>query len=134
MAFVLLIIGAVLLTAAVRDTQDSLFSLAQGEFTGTNNFIYWFAAIFLIGAIGYIPKLKPISVGFLTLVIIVLALKAGNPSNTGGGFFAELTAALNTTTTAAPAPASSAPGVPASTATTVGSVSNVGNILAMGIQ
>lgn len=47
----------------------------------------------LIGAIGYIPKLKPISTAFLALVIVVLFLKKGT------GFFAQLTTGLGSTTT-----------------------------------
>jgi hypothetical protein len=87
MSFVLLIIGGILLIASVRGTQDSLFALAKGDFTGSNNFIYWTLSILIIGAVGYIPKLKPISVAFLTLVIIVLVLSKGDPTKAGGGFF-----------------------------------------------
>lgn len=111
MAFVLLIVGAVLLASSIQNTQSTLFTLAQGDLLNSGNgggFIEWFAAIFLIGAIGYIPKLKSISVAFLTLVIIVLALKAGNPSGTGGGFFAQLSSALQGATTSQAAAAQAA--------------------------
>ncbi len=104
MAFALLIIGAVLLISAVKGTTDGpngLFALVQGDFTGQGNFIYWLAAILVIGALGYIPKLKPISVALLGLVIIVLFLKRGDPSTSlGGGIFAQLTTGLASTTTA----------------------------------
>lgn len=103
MAFALLIIGAMLLVTSVKNTQGTLFGLLQGDLTGTNNFVFWLVAILLIGAIGYIPKLKPISNGLLALVIIVLVVAKGNPSNVGGGFFQQFTTALNATTTAAPA-------------------------------
>jgi hypothetical protein len=75
MAFVLIIAGAVLLTAAVRNTQQGLFYLVQGDFTGANNFIYWVVSILIVGAIGYIPKAKPASDGFLVLILLVLFLK-----------------------------------------------------------
>ncbi len=81
MPFVLIIIGVVLLIAAVRDKQQVLFYLLAHDFTGDNNFIYWFISILIIGAIGYIPKLKPVSDGFLILVILVLFLRKGT------GFF-----------------------------------------------
>lgn len=108
MAFALLIIGAMLLVTSVKNTQGTLFGLLQGDLTGTNNFVFWLVAILLIGAIGYIPKLKPISNGLLALVIIVLVVAKGNPSNVGGGFFQQFTTALNATTTPATATAPSA--------------------------
>ncbi len=94
MPFVLLIAGAVLLTSAVRNTQDNLFALVKGDFTGSNNFIYWFLAIFIIGSIGYIPKAKPVSTMFLALVVLVLVLTRGNPNATGGGFFQQFTSQI----------------------------------------
>ena len=100
MAFVLLIIGAVLLVSAVRNTQDDLFTLVKGDFIGANNFIYWFLAIFLNGALGYIPKVKPLSVSFLILVILVLVLSKGNPSGIGGGLFSQFTSQVASTTQA----------------------------------
>lgn len=95
MAFVLLIAGAVLLASAIQNTQSTiLFPTLKSEFTGPNNFIFWFIAILLIGSIGYIPKAKGISTAFLTLVVIVLLLSKGNPSGTGGGFFAQFTSQI----------------------------------------
>lgn len=109
MPFVLLIIGAVLLISAARGTTQQgqgggpgLFTLIESDFTGQNNFIFWLLAILAIGAVGYVPKLKPFSVGFLTLVIIVLFLKRGNPSGVGGGFFAQFTQGVGVTQSAAP--------------------------------
>ncbi len=105
MAFALLIAGSVLLIAAVRNTQGTLYALLRNDFTGQNNFIFWFVSILLIGAVGYIPKLKPLSVAFLTLVVVVLFITRGNPqTNTGGGFFQQFLAALNTTKAATPVP------------------------------
>ncbi len=98
MPFALLIIGVVLLVAGVRGSQDKLFDLLRGDFTGEANFIYWMTAILVIGAAGYIPRLKPISTGFLALVIVVLFLKKGDPTGAGGGFFTQFTSAIGTTT------------------------------------
>jgi hypothetical protein len=72
------IFGLVLIVAGVRNrvtTGDpSLMSLVKDDFTGSNPFWKWMLAIVFIGAIGYIPNLRPISRGFLVLVIVVFAL------------------------------------------------------------
>jgi hypothetical protein len=84
--FVLIIIGVVFLDAAVRNTvSDSsngpgLATLLKGDFTGPDNFLYWLTAILIIGSIGYIDALKPISRMFMVLVVLVLFLS-------NGGFF-----------------------------------------------
>jgi hypothetical protein len=111
MPFALLIVGAFLLIAAVRGTTDGpsgLFALVAGDFTGSPNFTFWIVAILLIGAIGYIQKVKPLSDAMLALVILVLFLSKGNPGAVGGGFFTQFTNALNTTTTATPSAATMA--------------------------
>lgn len=100
MPFALLIIGAVLLIAAARGTQDHLFSLAQGDFTGPDNFIYWVVAILVIGSLGYIPKVKSISVALIALVMVVLVLTNGKSSAAGGGFFGKFVAGIQSTTAA----------------------------------
>ncbi len=106
MPFALLLIGIWLLVAGVRNTAGpasspgTLFSLVHGDLTGPDNFAYWFIAIILIGAIGYIPKLKPLSTAFLVLVVVVLFLKKGNTSGVGGGFFQQFTAGIGVTDSA----------------------------------
>jgi hypothetical protein len=115
MPFALLIIGAVLLTASVRNTQDDLFTLVKGDFSGQGNFIFWVVSLLIIGAIGYIPKLKPISDGFLVLVLIVMFLTKGNPSGVGGGFFEKFTTALKGTTQTTPSTSQAASTQPVST-------------------
>lgn len=88
MAFVLLIIGMTLLVAGVQNTQGDLFKLLRGDFSA---FIWWFVAIFLIGAVGYVEKLKPLSNMFMGLVILVLFLSKGK------GFFPQFSSALSST-------------------------------------
>jgi hypothetical protein len=106
--FALLIIGVWLLIAGVRDTAGpsnkpgTLFYLIRGDFTGPDNFVYWFIAILLIGAVGYIPKLKPVSTAFLTLVIVVLFLKKGSSTGVGGGFFQQFMSGIGITQNANP--------------------------------
>lgn len=101
MAFALIIIGVVMLIAAARGTTDGptgLWGLLLNDFSGANNFIFWMAAILVIGAVGYIPKLKPVSTALLGLVVLVLFLVKGNPGATAGGFFSQFTSALQATT------------------------------------
>ena len=100
MPFALLIIGIFLLVAAVRGKEGDLFTLLRSDFTGENNFIYWAVAILAIGMLGYIPRVKPISVALLALVMVVLVLKKGDPSQIGGGFFDKFLAGVKSTTTA----------------------------------
>jgi hypothetical protein len=99
MPFALLIVGLILLVSAVRDSQDDLFTLVKGDFSGQGNFVFWVVSLLVIGGLGYIPKLKPISDGFLVLVLLVLFLTKGNPKQPGsGGFFEKFSAALKSTT------------------------------------
>lgn len=106
MPFALLLIGVWLLIAGVRNTAGpastpgTLFALLHGDFTGTDNFAYWFIAIVLIGAIGYIPKLKSLSTAFLVLVLVVLFLKKGSSTGVGGGFFDQFISGLGITQSA----------------------------------
>lgn len=103
MPIAFLIIGALFLTAAVRGTistttvngtqQEGLLPLLQGEFTGTNNFLLWMVAIWLVGALGYIPGFKPISNAFLALLLIVIFLS-------NKGFFAQFQSAITGTQSA----------------------------------
>lgn len=101
MAFALLIIGIVLVTAAIRNTQDELIGLLGADFTGSGNFIYWVAALVIVGAVGYVERLKPVSDGLLVIIILALFLSKGNPKSPGGGFFQQFTQALGTTKTPA---------------------------------
>ena len=71
MILIALAIGAVLIVAAIRNSQADLFT-ALGQ--DVPPFVVWAAAIFAIGAVGYIPGLKPASRGLLALVILVIVL------------------------------------------------------------
>lgn len=87
MSLALLVIGIVFVVSAVRGTSSDLFTLIHGDFTGQNNFLYWLLGLGLVGAIGYIPKLKSFSTAFLTLIIVAILLSHK-------GFFADLQSAL----------------------------------------
>lgn len=81
MAFFVLFIGAILIVAAVRNSQGDLFTAIK---TDAPDFAIWAAAIVALGVIGFVPGLKPISRGLLALVILVLILR--NYQNIIAGF------------------------------------------------
>jgi len=66
---VLVFIGALLIVAAVRDTQGDLFAALKEDVPA---FGVCAAAIIAIGLVGFIPGFKPVSKGLLALVIVVL--------------------------------------------------------------
>jgi hypothetical protein len=72
MILVVLIVGIVLIVAAVRNTHASLFSALIGD---VPQYAVWAAAILAVGAIGFVPVLKPVSRGLLALILLVLILK-----------------------------------------------------------
>lgn len=101
MSFALIVIGLFLLVSAIRGTQQQLVTLVRGDLTGPNNFVYWIMAIFAIGALGYVPKLKPVSTVLLALVIAVLFFKGKGATN--GGFFSQLFSQVSQATSNPPA-------------------------------
>lgn len=72
MILVALLIGAILVVASIRGTQGVLFSALATDVPG---YVVWAAAIVALGAIGFVPELKPISRGLLILVVIVIVLR-----------------------------------------------------------
>lgn len=82
MGFVLIIFGVAFLLAGYHGNAKALFSQLGGEFVGTPSFGKWAIAILVIGGVGYIKPIKPISDAFLVLVLIVLFLS-------DKGFFAQ---------------------------------------------
>lgn len=88
MPFALLAIGILLVIAAYNNTQDVLASQLKKDISGKTGFIYWIAAIIIVGALGYIRPLQPVSRGFLALILVVLFL-------TNSGVFAQFNSALS---------------------------------------
>lgn len=87
MPLALFIAGSVLLVSAIRGTQNDLFTLLKGDFSGRGSFLVWILAIAAVGAVGYIRPLRPVSNAFLILLLIVFLLAA----NKGGkDFFSSL--------------------------------------------
>ena len=74
MAIFLILIGALFVVVGINNTQGDLVTLLKGDVPG---FIHTLVAILAIGAIGYIPRLKPISDGFLMLILLAIVLTNG---------------------------------------------------------
>lgn len=72
MTFIALIIGAVVVIAALRNSQAALGAALMEDVPA---YIIWAAAIFAIGAIGWIPNMRPISRMLMALVLVVLVLR-----------------------------------------------------------
>lgn len=88
MPFIIIAVGIILLVSAYNKTYTNLYALLKGDLTGPNNFIFWILTIIVVGAVGYIPALKKVSVAFLILIIVVLFLKKGQ------GFFPQFQNAI----------------------------------------
>jgi hypothetical protein len=71
MPFVLVIIGAILIIAAVRNTHGELATALEADIPG---YAKWAAAFFGVGALGWIPGFQGISRMLLALVVVVLVL------------------------------------------------------------
>jgi hypothetical protein len=97
MPFALAIIGIIFMATAVKGTTTQFFSLVMSDFTGSGNYIYWVISILIIGSVGYIKKLQPVSDLFLALVLIVMFLA------NKGGFFSEFTSAIKSGSAGCPA-------------------------------
>ena len=74
MAMFFILFGVVLVVAGTRNTQGTLWTLLEGDFTGSGNFVYWFLSILVIGARGYIKPLRPFANMLLALLIVVLLI------------------------------------------------------------
>lgn len=77
MPFVFLILGIGLVIVAVRGTHQQAFDLLKSEFTGDQNFLTWALALFILGALGYVPVIRPVTRAMLLLVLLVIVLKNG---------------------------------------------------------
>lgn len=88
MPFVILIFGVALLVSGFRGTSSELFQLVGGEFKGSPSFEKWALAIGIIGGLGYIKSIRPITNAFLVLVLVGLFLS-------NKGFFAKFSQQFN---------------------------------------
>jgi flagellar biosynthesis component FlhA len=72
MAALLILIGAVLLIAAVRNTEGDLGNALVADVPG---YLKWALAIIAVGALGWVPGMRTISRWLLALVLVVIFLK-----------------------------------------------------------
>lgn len=74
MPFALLLAGLMMVITGAQNTYVAFGEQLRKDFTGPGNFTYWLASLGAVGAVGYIPKLRPISIAFMTLIVVVLFL------------------------------------------------------------
>lgn len=72
MPFILVLIGVVILVAALRNTHGDLGNALQADLPG---FTKWALAISIIGGMGFVPGIQQPSRWLLALVLFVLVLK-----------------------------------------------------------
>jgi hypothetical protein len=109
MALLFIIIGIAIVISGIRNTYAQLGQQLAADFAGSGSFIYWVAAIMILGMIGYIPGAQKPARMLLALVILSFVLANGT------GFFDRLKSALSGARPAA-APPATAPttGIPLS--------------------
>jgi hypothetical protein len=76
--------GLILIALAFRGTEHDTAKLLAADFGQGSQFWSWAAAIGVVGALGYAPRLRGVSTALLTLIILALVLKNGT------GLFATL--------------------------------------------
>jgi hypothetical protein len=87
MAFVLVTVGILMIVTGAKGTYAAFGSQVASDFTGSQPFTYWLAAIGGIGALGYVDALRTFSRLFMSLILVAMVLA-------NKGFFAQFTAAL----------------------------------------
>lgn len=87
MAFLFTIVGLLMIVTGVKGTYAQFGAQVASDFTGSQPFTYWVAAILGVGAVGYVDALRGVSRLFLALILVSMVLA-------NGGFFAKLTGAL----------------------------------------
>lgn len=80
--------GLILLLTGVKGDPAKLYAALENDFSGPGNFVYWTAAMVVLGALGYIRSLQSLSRLFMGLILIVLLLD-------NRGFFAQLQGFIN---------------------------------------
>lgn len=87
MAFLFTIVGLLMIVTGVKGTYAQFGAQVASDFTGSQPFTYWVAAVLGVGAVGYVDALRTVSRLFLALILVAMVLH-------NGGFFDKLTAAL----------------------------------------
>lgn len=132
MPFALVFAGLILIVSGAKGTQGALGAQLKQDFTGTNNFLFWIAAIGALGALGYVKELRTFSRYMMALVVLAIVLANGR-----NGFFQKLKDGIGSSpvtpksTASAPAPASNA-SASASPAASTGQVASAASVLDFG--
>ena len=87
MPLIFMLIGGILILAAYRNTLGALGDLVAADLSaeqGGVKFATWFAAIVLVGGLGYVPVLRGASRWLIALTALVIVLE------TRGGIFTKL--------------------------------------------
>lgn len=98
MALIIVFLAGILIVSALRNTQSQLGAALSQDGPG---YLVWAAAIFAIGAIGFIPGLKSPSRALMALVLTVIILK--NYQGIINGFTSVQSGVTPTTAPATPA-------------------------------
>jgi hypothetical protein len=77
MPYAFLLIGLALAITAIEGTYKAFASELKADLTGKDGFLVWALAIVMVGALGYIDSVRPVSNKLLWLVLIVLFLVHG---------------------------------------------------------
>lgn len=97
MPFILIAVAIILLVTAFQGTTGQMVRMLDDDIFGPKGYIYWFVAIFVVGAIGYIKAFKTLSDTFIFLIVLVLILSHR-------GLFAQFNQALAAIRVPPPAP------------------------------
>ncbi len=105
MPLALIGIGLLLVIVGFQDTYKEFGAQLGKDFSGSQSFLVWIAALGIIGALGYVKEFEKFSRMFLVLIIVVMflsnkgifaqfnsAIRQGSTSNSGA-------TVLNSTTT-----------------------------------
>lgn len=79
MPFALITIGILLLVTALNNTAPAFAKqVSKDMFSEDGGFIYWVAALVIVGLLGYVPSLKKPADLFMLLIIVAMLLKNSN--------------------------------------------------------
>lgn len=74
MPLAFLILGALIIVTAYQGTYKDFGNQLVQDFSGSGSFIYWVAAVAIVGMLGYVKVFKTPSRLFLVLIIIAFFL------------------------------------------------------------
>lgn len=95
MPIALILIGALLAVAGIKNNAATLGATVKEDFSGAGSFWYWVFAVIIVGAVGYNSKAETVSRLFMTLIVLVFVLS-------NEGVYARVIEALQNPQPAAP--------------------------------